>query len=48
MGQLGPHVESQLLGASQDLNPALYYGFQPALIQSRKQGKYIKSIIKLN
>jgi len=23
MGRLGPHVESQLLGASQDLNPAL-------------------------
>jgi len=22
MGQLGPQVESQLLGASQDLNPA--------------------------
>jgi len=23
MGRLGPHLESQLLGASQDLNPAL-------------------------
>jgi len=32
MGRLGPRVESQLLGASQDLNPALVSGRRKLLL----------------